>query len=116
MNVVGEWVQVATLVAVVFSGLGVPFIIRTLNRQDQDRQTLRTEMHEKFDHLDSCVDELKRRVLGEVCTRNDIIATKAETNETLNRMRISLSNETNGLHQRIMRLESAILRLPTYTE
>lgn len=111
-----EWLQIATLAAVILSGAGVPFILRTLGRQDFDRQTLRAEMHEKFNHLDYCVDDLKKRVLSETCSRADVLLVKAETNDSLNRVRLAVSNETHGLHQRIMRLESAVLRLPPQPE
>lgn len=103
---VSEWLQVGTLGIVVLSALVLPFVLRALNRQDADREKFRTEMHGRLTHLDECVDDLKRRVLGELCSRAELATAMVNMTDALNRMRAAISVDTNGLHERIMRLES----------
>jgi hypothetical protein len=107
---VSEWMQVSTLAIALFSGLGVPFILAALNRQD----TRRTQMHESIDgrlsHLDTCIDDLKSKVLGQTCTRADFASFKGEINETMTRMRAAITSESQMLEQRISRVEDQFLR------
>ena len=100
-----EWLQIGTLAVGVASVLILPFVLRGLNRQDAHRQGFREEMHERLSHLDQCVDDLKRQVLGEVASRGELAAAEARVADALNRMRAAISNDTTGLHDRIMRLE-----------
>jgi hypothetical protein len=63
-------------------------------------------MHERLSHLDDCIDTVQKLVIGKAVTREELAIMKADLTETLNRMRSAISQETSGLNQRIMRLES----------
>lgn len=107
---VGEWLQIGTLGVGIASVLILPFVLRALNRQDIDRRDFRTEMHARLSHLDSCMDDVKVRVLGECASRAELASAEARLIDALNRMRMAISNDTTGLHDRIMRLEDWRLR------
>lgn len=98
-----QWLIVAVAI---ITGCGIPILIHNLSRQDSDRRAKFNEMHTRMDHLDNCLDSLRNTVLGTAVRREDFVALKADTIESLNRMRSAISNETNGLHDRIMRLEN----------
>ena len=101
-----EWLMLATLGVSISSTIILPFVLRTLNRQDVDRANLRREFHERTNHLDACLDALRNRVVGEACTRGDMAALEARLEGTLNRMRAAISGDTHGLHERIFRIEN----------
>jgi len=105
-----EWLQTAQLILTMVATIGVPVIINNMRGQNAHRETVRVEMHGRLNHLDECVDDLKKRVLGESASRAELARLQAEVVDTLNRMRLAISAETNGLHQRIMRLEDAKMR------
>lgn len=104
--IASEWVELGTLALGVVSATIMPFVLRGLSRQDVDRATFKTEMHDRLNHIDDCVDDLKGRVLGEMVSRAEVAANEARVIETLNRMRAAISGDTKGLHDRIMRLEN----------
>lgn len=97
-----EWISIATLLV---AGVGVPLLIFMSSRQDADRHAKFGDMHARLDHLDGCVDEVRGIVMSKGVTREDLMSHKSEILDTINRMRLAVSSETTGLHQRIMRLE-----------
>jgi hypothetical protein len=101
-----EALALVTLVVTILSGLTMPFLIQRLGRQDVDRQTLRQEIHERLDHLDTCMDETKRLVLGKMVHRTDLETYKNELQITMTRMREAITADHKALHDRLMRLES----------
>lgn len=101
-----EWLMLATFTVSLIATLILPFILRGLSRQDTDRQTLKAEIHNRMDHLDSCLDDVRAKVLSEACTRADFAALEARLEGTMNRMRAAISSDTSGLHDRIFRLEN----------
>lgn len=90
----------------VINGVGMPVLIWVLTQARTDRKAKFQEMHERLDHLDSCVDNVRSVVIGKGVTRDDLLAFKAEITEIITRQRLAISAETTGLHDRIMRLES----------
>lgn len=98
--------MLGTLAVSSTSTLILPFVLRGLTRQDNDRATLRREFHERTDHLDACLDSLRNKVIGEACTRGDLAVVEARLESTLNRMRVAISGDTKGLHDRLFRLEN----------
>lgn len=105
-----EVVELATLAVATLSTVILPFVLRGLNRQDADRQLLRTEIHDRLGHIDDCIDSLRARVVGETCTRADLSTLEARVEGTINRMRLAISNDTKGLHDRVLRLEDPFFR------
>jgi hypothetical protein len=99
---VTEWLTLALLV---INGVGVPLIIFFVGQQRLDRKAQFEAMHERLTHLDDCIDTVQKLVIGKAVTREELVAMKAEINETLTRMRAAVSIETSGLHDRLMRLE-----------
>lgn len=97
--------QIYEIIVAVVTGVGVPLIIYMLTRQDSDRKAKQEEIHERLGHLDRCIDDVRKTVLGKSVTREDFVAFKAEMTETLNRMRTAISTEASNLDKRIMRLE-----------
>jgi predicted nucleic acid-binding Zn-ribbon protein len=77
-----------------------------VGQQRSDRKAQFEAMHERLTHLDDCIDTVQKLVIGKAVTREELVAMKAEINETFTRMRAAVSQEANSLHQRIMRLES----------
>jgi len=95
-----EWVQIAALFS---SGLGMPVVLYLIGRSHSQRAAAEANDEARMDHLDECIDDLKLRVLGSSVTRGDLDA-------ALLRLREGITADTNGLHQRIMRLENIYLR------
>ena len=81
-----------------------------LERQRAERQQEFGSVHKRMDHLDECFDMMRQRVLGEVASRKDFDALRAEIETTLNRMRAAISGETSELGKRIYRLEDKAFR------
>lgn len=94
----------------VFTGIGIPAILYMQKRQDDDRARLRNEMHDRINHLDACLDEVKERVLSATATRSEVLAVKADVMEIITRARAAISAETHGLHERVLRLEDINMR------
>lgn len=107
-----EVLMLSTLGVSLTSTLILPFVLRGLTRQDSDRATLRREFHERTDHLDACLDSLRNKVIGEACTKGELNALEARIESTLNRMRIAISGDTKGLHDRIFRIENIHFHAP----
>jgi hypothetical protein len=100
---VTEWLTLALLV---INGVGVPLIIFFVSMQRADRKAQFQEMHERLSHLDDCIDTVQKLVIGKAVTREELVIMKADLTDTLNRMRLAISQEANSMNQRIMRLES----------
>lgn len=105
-----EVVASLTLVVTTLGTVMLPLVLRALNKQDADRTRLRDELHGRLDHLDACFDSLRARVMAENVTRKDLAEARAEINETLSRMRQAISADTNGLHDRIFRIEGKFFK------
>lgn len=97
--------QIYEIIVAVITGIGVPAIIFMLTRQDNDRKEKQEEIHERLGHLDRCLDDVRKTVLGKSVTREDLVSFKAEITETLNRMRAAISTEASNLDRRVSRLE-----------
>jgi hypothetical protein len=100
---VTEWFTLALLI---INGIGIPLTIFFVGQQRSDRKAQFDAMHERLSHLDDCIDTVQKLVIGKAVTREELAIMKADLTETLNRMRSAISQETSGLNQRIMRLES----------
>jgi hypothetical protein len=100
---VTEWI---TLALAAITGVGVPLILFFMARASTDRETKFREVHLRLNHFDDCIDTLQKVVLGKAATREDMLGLKAEITDIINRQRLAISQETNALHQRIMRLEN----------
>lgn len=98
-----QWIVVTFTV---INGMGVPVLIWILTQARADRKAKFEEMHERLNHLDTCVDDVRNVVVGSAVTRGELMAFKADITEIISRQRIAISTESNGLHERIMRLES----------
>lgn len=59
----------------------------------------------RLDHLDDCIDSVRTVVLTKGVTREELASFRLEIEETMTRMRSAVSQDTNGLHQRLMRIE-----------
>jgi hypothetical protein len=97
--------EIASLLGVV----GIPGIALMLARQDRHRGAIDdkiTAVAAKVDHIDECVDDLKERVLANSVTRADLAVHQVEIRQAMGEQRVSLDRADDGLHQRIMRLES----------
>jgi SMC interacting uncharacterized protein involved in chromosome segregation len=99
------------------SAVGMPAVLLVLNRMWATRDKHQQEQRDRYAHLDECFDSLKAIVLAKTVTRDDIGILRAdikadlsnfraEFNETLTRVRAAISTETDGLHQRLMRIEA----------
>ena len=97
-----EWAQ---LFMSAMAGVLTPVLIVVLNAH-------RNERNRRLDHLDECFDDMKTRILGELVTKKDLDAYSIEMGQTLSRMREAISKETNGLHERLMRLENGYFFKP----
>lgn len=100
----------ATVGIALVTGIGIPLMTFWMARQDADRREKFTEMHKRLDHLDTCIDDVRGIVYHKGVTREEFIAFKADMTEIITRMRSAVSNETNGLHQRLMRLEQPFFK------
>lgn len=98
-----QWI---TLGFLVINGIGMPVVIWNMNRAGTDRQAKFEALHKRLDHLDECVDGVSSLVMSKGVTRDDLLGFKAEITDIINRQRAAISVETNGLHDRIMRLET----------
>lgn len=112
--------EAASLATAIIAGLGFPAVGFILKRQDQHRTERFGAMidglnavHDKIDHIDKCVDDLKERVLGNTVSPATLETHKAEMRAALAEQRGQISNDTNGLHQRIFRLEDRALTRET---
>jgi hypothetical protein len=94
----------------IFGAILMPILVWQITRQDRDRR-------ERFKHLDECIDATRK----EVIRLNNQIAGTGVTRADLERMQIGLRAEigmerlerersSNGLHDRLMRLEDIQLR------
>lgn len=89
--------------------IGMPALGLMLTRQDKHRETHFAMIdekisgsHTKLDHLDECVDEVKEKM----ATKADLLAHQNDTRAALELMRSSVDRATDGLHQRLLRLEA----------
>jgi hypothetical protein len=82
-----------TLALGLVSGIGIPVLIYMLRQHSED-------LKGKIKHLDECLDRLRVNVLEGAATKEDLGNSEA-------RLGRRLDDATKGLHDRIMRLESA---------
>lgn len=115
-----EGFQVAALVVGAIGCVGslsVPFVLRALGRQDRHRQEhfdaiysriseVREDMgsqigkvHAKCEHIDDCVDDLKKVVHSKMASREDMAAAIAQ-------LGAGAASARNAIEQRVYRLES----------
>lgn len=80
----------------------MPVVLYLIGRSHSHREAAFAKVNGRMDHLDTCIDDLKERVLGSSVTRGDLDA-------AVLRLREGITADTNGLHQRIMRLETIAL-------
>src|SRR6266568_893272 len=91
------------LMVSVAGGVAIPLIIYLMMRQDHNQTRRFGDLNTRLDHLDRCVDELKQTVASGLVPRT-------ETAAALLTLRESISADTKGLHDRIMRLEDNIFQ------
>lgn len=102
-----QWITFGFLI---INGVAVPVLMLYLNRAGADRQAKFDALHKRLDHLDACVDGVSSLVMSKGVTRDDLLGFKAEITDIINRQRAAISVETNGLHDRIMRLETPFFK------
>ena len=81
-----------------------------LKEQREERSREFSAVHKRMDHLDSCFDTMRERILGEVASKADFNILRAEVEETHTRMRAAISAEIGALGQRVFRLEDKSFR------
>lgn len=65
-----------------------------------------SEVHDIVKHLDECMDSLKVEVAGKMVTEAQLAQHRMEMQEMITRVRTAISQDTNGLHERLLRLEA----------
>lgn len=89
----------------IITGIGIPLVLYTMGRQDNDRREKFKEIHSRLDHIDVCVDGVREIVYSKGVNREELAHFKADITEIINRQRTAISSETMALGQRIYRLE-----------
>lgn len=102
--------DIGQICILILSGIGFPVLAFIMNRQDADRKGLREEIHSRLNHLDECIDSVRGIVQSHAVTKAELSSCRAEINDTLTRMRQAISADTNGLHDRLMRLEEPFFK------
>lgn len=96
-----EMVQVGLLFC---AGIGTPVVVLLVSLHHKSRGDRFDKIDGRLDHIDECLDRLRVTVAGSAVTRSEMDA-------RLLNLREAVSADTNGLHERIMRLESRALAI-----
>lgn len=102
-------VQWLILSVTLINGAIIPFVLVKQKEATEHRASIMDKLDTHMTHLDACIDDLKYQVVGEAIKRSDFEHYKADINEALTLMRATISNDTKGLHDRIMRIENQFI-------
>jgi len=110
--------EALSIIATLITGIVVPLVglilVRRERHRDERWQQVNkniSEMHDDVRHLDECLDDLKTKVLSQSVTRADLAAHEVEMRAALAEQRMQVGQDTNGLHQRVFRLENHAINL-----
>lgn len=93
------------LVVEIVGAVFMPILVFLIQRQDRDRR-------EHFKHLDDCIDATRKEIIkltNEIAStgvsRSDLERAQIGLRAEINMERLERERNTNGLHDRILRLE-----------
>jgi hypothetical protein len=90
----------------------IPVMFFRFERHETARREMHSENSRRLEHLDDCIDSMRTKVLEEMVSRSDLMILKEDIDNSMQSMRLTISNETVGLSQRIYRLEDTQMRKP----
>lgn len=99
------WLEATNLFFIIVGGITMPVLIHLAAKRDRERLTLMNEIRGRMDHLDKCVDEVRRQVLGASATREDLEKLVRNFRTEIKEAIASGSADRADLRTRIFRLE-----------
>lgn len=99
------WLEAANLFFIVIGGITMPVLVHLAGKRDRERLALMNEIRGRMDHLDSCLDAIRRQVLGASATRADLEKIVTDFKTEIQQGIAAGAADRADLRSRIFRLE-----------